>query len=71
MEIQNIKLNDKHIGALVKYIPRHANGDKNHPSCEIGYIKSWGSKYVFVVYKNSCMSTNPNDLIFEENENAS
>jgi hypothetical protein len=27
-------------GDKIIYVPTHANGDKNHPDCELGYVTS-------------------------------
>lgn len=37
-------------GVLVKYIPKHAEGDLNHIDCELGKVKYKNSKFVFVNY---------------------
>lgn len=38
-------------GTRVIYIPRHANGDRNHPDCEHGVVRSAGhDDTVFVLY---------------------
>ena len=29
------------------YVPMHAEGNKNHPDCEHGYVTSTNSKFVF------------------------
>ena len=38
-------------GKRVIYIPRHANGDRNHPDCEHGAVRSAGKgTTVYVMY---------------------
>ena len=54
------------IGRAVKYIPHHANGDKNHPDCETGFIKSITDSWVFVRYHDgdTAAATSRGQLIF-------
>ena len=37
-------------GSLVRYIPRHANGNIDHPDCQNGVVSSIGNDVVFVRY---------------------
>lgn len=37
-------------GDPVRYIPRHAHGDINHPDCENGIVSSRNDEFVFVRY---------------------
>ena len=39
--------NDFKPGDMIRYIPRHAHGEKEHPDCEDGIVTSVGSSYVF------------------------
>lgn len=50
MEIEGTKLEEKHKGSKVTYIPPHANGDPQHKDSEGGTISSWNDTYVFVNY---------------------
>lgn len=62
-------------GDLVRYIPSHAEGNKDHPDCENGVVSSTNDKYVFVKYDNkmcimttgdepyTAQATDPEDLI--------
>ena len=65
MKIENIKKGDR-----VRYIPTHADGDKNHKDCENGIISSWNNKVIFVRYytygtlQYTAHATDPGDLIF-------
>lgn len=69
MRIQNKELTKKDIGKYVKYTPPFEGGIS-----ETGRIKSWNTKFVFVVYrcdnnwdeyeKYTAAATNPYDLIF-------
>ena len=49
MEIEGIKLEEKHKGAKVTYIPPHADGPQDEDA-EGGTISSWNDTYVFVNY---------------------
>ena len=41
------------VGQRVRYVPRHAKGDRNHPDCEDGIVRSFNpSGKPFVVYDN-------------------
>ena len=41
------------IGQRVRYVPAHARGDRNHPDCEDGIIRSFNRHGdPFVVYDN-------------------
>lgn len=65
MDIQN--LTKEHIGKWVKYTPSAGES-------EVGRIKSWNDRWVFVVYNcdhnwsdyqdYTAAATNPKDLIF-------
>lgn len=50
MEIENIKLEEKHVGAKVTYIPPHDKENAQHEDAEGGTISSWNDTYVFVNY---------------------
>lgn len=39
-------------GQRVRYIPNHANGNKNHEDCKDGVVSSCNNSYVFVKYDN-------------------
>lgn len=42
-----------HIGQRVRYVPRHAHGDRNHADCEDGIVRSFNPDgHPFVVYDN-------------------
>lgn len=42
------------IGQRVRYIPGHAHGDRNHPDCEDGIVRSFNADgHPFVVYDNA------------------
>lgn len=62
--MHNFKKDDK-----VKYIPRHAKGDKNHIDCEEGIVSSINDAFVFVRYsrngilQQTAQATNPDNLI--------
>lgn len=43
-------IDDFHKGQRVRYVPQHANGDRNHPDCEDGVVSSVGGDTVFVKY---------------------
>jgi hypothetical protein len=45
---------DLYIGQRVRYIPGHARGDREHPDCEDGIVRSFSPKgQPFVVYDNA------------------
>jgi hypothetical protein len=62
-------------GDLVRYVPRHANGDEDHKDCRDGVVSSTNDKWVFVKYDNlmcvmvtgdepyTAAATDPNDLV--------
>ena len=70
-----MKLEDCIKGTRVRYVPRHANGNTKHPSCQNGVVSSKNDKLVFVKYDNlmctmvtgdepyTAQATDPNDLI--------
>lgn len=62
--IENIELTSEHIGDIVTYVPRHANGNINHPDVERGRIKSWNDGGVFVDYIRNVCRTDFNDLVW-------
>lgn len=62
--IENIELNDTHIGSKVTYIPRHAFGNASHADCEGGRIKSWNDGGVFVDYVRNTARTDFKDLVW-------
>lgn len=43
-----MKLADAQPQMRVRYLPGHANGDRNHPDCEFGTVSSVGQVNVFV-----------------------
>lgn len=46
-----MKKEDIHIGQRVRYIPTHASGDRTHPDCENGIVRSFNRRgEPFVVY---------------------
>jgi len=55
--IQDIELNDSHIGSKVTYTPPHAKGDCSHPDAEEGHIKRWNDLFVFVTYTTGPKAT--------------
>jgi len=74
-------LTDRDIGRTVLYHANHVNildalreGTKNVNGVDVGVIKSWNDKYVFVVFhcdnnwkefmNYTGVATNPNDLVF-------
>ena len=64
MKIQNIELTEEHIGSIVTYVPRHANGNCSHEDCETGRIKSWNDGGVFVDFIRNVCRCNYEDLVF-------
>jgi hypothetical protein len=38
------------LGTQIIYIPRHANGDENHPDCERGFVTTAKNDTVFCRY---------------------
>ena len=54
MKIENVVLEEDHIGSKVTYIPPHANGNASHKDSEGGRIKRWNDKFVFVQAFGSC-----------------
>ena len=70
-----MKPHDFKKGMRVKYIPGIADGDPNHPDCELGAVSSTNDKNVFVKYNNAmcvmirgdepytAQATDPNDLV--------
>lgn len=65
IDITKLKEVDK--GRQVKYIPRHAKGDRNHKDCETGIISSWSNIYIFVRFTtgSTAAGVRPQDLVFE------
>lgn len=51
-------------GDQVRYVPRHAHGDDQHPDCEHGEVTSTNGDYVFVRFdgKRSSQSCDPDTL---------
>lgn len=47
-----MRLSDCLKGTRVRYIPNHANRDKNHKDCKTGVVSSTGDKWAFVKYDN-------------------
>lgn len=46
--------NELSIGQRVRYVPRHARGDQNHPDCQDGIARSFNPHgFPFVVYDNA------------------
>lgn len=62
MEIKGTKLEDKHIGSKVTYVPRHAD-NPNHPDVEGGTIASWNDEFVFVDYGTGTNKATPPELL--------
>lgn len=62
--IEGIKLDERHVGAEVVYVPRHAHGDRNHKDCEHGVISSWNDGGVFVKYPNLTARTDYDTLVW-------
>lgn len=56
------------IGESVIYVPKHVNGDLNHPDCEYGTISSFNDRFIFVKYithgilQETAQATDPKDL---------
>lgn len=49
--------NDIRIGQRVRYIPGHAKGNRFHPDCEDGIVRSFNPEgKPFVVYDNAVPS---------------
>lgn len=61
--IEGKKVTKEHIGEAVTYIPRHANGDVNHPDVERGYISSFNEGYLFVRFKSTSGHNTPTELL--------
>lgn len=62
--IQGKQLTPNSIGAIVTYVPSHANGNINHPDCERGRVKSWNDGGVFVDYIKSVCRTDFRNLVW-------
>ena len=62
-------IKDFNSGDSVRYIPKHAKGNINHPECENGIVTSTNEKYVFVRYirnnvlQSTAAATLPEQLI--------
>lgn len=56
---------DLNRGDNVLYVPRHANGNIKHPSCEHGEVVGSNERYVFVRYLHDkhAKATDPIDLV--------
>lgn len=50
-----MKLSDYVCGMRVLYLPRHAQGNKNHPDCEEGTVSSINDRFVFVRFDKQVM----------------
>ena len=48
-------------GDRVKYIPHHANGDRFHPDCQTGVVRSTNEFFVFVIYDNAMQTMTTGD----------
>jgi hypothetical protein len=59
------------VGDRVIYVPRHADGDINHPDCEYGIVKEIALNGIFVNYvrkgipQTTAQLTNPMFLYLE------
>lgn len=63
-----MKLEHVKVGMHVVYVPKHANGNRQHPDCEYGVVESKNDThvYVFVKFKswhNYGQACRPEDLI--------
>ena len=61
-----MNLEDFNVGDRVLYIPLHANGDRNHPDCEVGVVTSKNDYFVFVRYNPlsiNGVATDADDLV--------
>lgn len=47
-----------HVGDKVRYIPNHANKDRDHEDCEIGIVTSLAKNHAFVRYEKQHPSAN-------------
>ncbi len=75
-----MELKDFKHGMRVRYIPTHAENNRNHKDCQDGVVSSINDYCVFVKYDNlSCkmvtgnepytaQATSPEDLITRENK---
>jgi hypothetical protein len=68
-------MNSLNEGDQIIYVPRHANGDINHPDCEKGFITSvrgntafcrYFSKYNTGLRTLSCSEATPTDLLVKQ-----
>ena len=50
MSKRSLKFNK---GDRVIYVPKHANGNRNHKDCEHGIVYSLTEEFVFVKYDNA------------------
>lgn len=57
-------------GDRVRYVPRHAHGDRSHADCENGIVSSKNDSNVFVRYyykagglRDQSQATDPDDLV--------
>jgi len=64
MKIENVVLEEDHIGSKVTYIPPHANGNASHKDSEGGRIKRWNDKFVFVDFTRNTCACRPEDLVW-------
>ncbi len=65
MEIQNIKLERKHLGLFVTYIPNHAKGNPAHTDAERGIISTINNLGVWVRFKSpNGQKCNPDNLVW-------
>lgn len=55
---------DFYPGQLVRFLPNHAAGDREHPDCENGRVTSTNDRFVFVRFGQSegGQACNPDQL---------
>lgn len=57
-------LTDFKPGQSVRYVPYHADGDRNHPDCENGRVTSVNDWFVFVRFRgDTSQACNPDQLV--------
>jgi hypothetical protein len=62
-DIQGERVRPDHIGSTVRWVPKRARGDSNHPDCLIGEISQITKKGIAVRFKNNSAS-----WVFEPSE---
>ncbi len=60
---QLVTVNDK-----VRYIPRHAEADRNHKDCETGIVTSLTNKFCFVRYEKQHPESNGQATSYDDIE---